>query len=97
MYKFKKGILWISFNPYYTSINKIFKHSTKFSETNNFFPRVNSLFGSKSLYYLGSKAWEEIRKSLKELNYLTAFQSGLKNVSLKNQSEKKQILIFCFT
>ena len=90
MYKFKKGILPVNFNPYFTSINKIHNHSTRFSETNYFFPRVNSLYGSKSLSYLGCKVWEEIPKSLKEQNYLVAFQSGLKNVLLKNQSDKSQ-------
>ena len=49
MYKFKKGILPVDFNPYFTSINKIHNLSTRFSETNYFFPRVNSLYGSKSL------------------------------------------------
>ena len=48
MYKLKKGILPVNFNPYFTSTNKSHNHSTRFSETNNFFPRVNSLYGSKS-------------------------------------------------
>ena len=38
MYKFKKGILPVNFNPYFTSINKIHNHSRRFSETNYFFP-----------------------------------------------------------
>ena len=80
----KKGILPVKFNPYFTSTNKIHNHSTRFSETNYFFPRVNSLYGSKSLSYFGCKVWEETPKSLKKQNYLVAFQSGLRNVLLKN-------------
>ena len=91
MHKFKRDILPINFKPYFTSINKIHNHSTRFSETNYYFPRVNSLYGSKSLSYLGCKVWEEIPRNLKEQNYLKAFQSGLKNVLLKNQSDKSQI------
>ena len=90
MYKFKKGILTVNFYPYFTTINKVHKHSKRFSETNYFFPRVNSLYGSKSLSYLGCKVWEEIPKSLKEQNYLVAFQSGLKNLLLKNQFDNSQ-------
>ena len=91
MHKFNRGILPINFKPYFTSVNKIHNHSTRFSETNYYFPRVNNLYGSKSLSYLGCKVWEEIPKNLKEQNYLRAFQSGLKNVLLKNQSDKTQI------
>ena len=52
MYKFKKGMLPVNFNAYFTSINKINNQSTRFSETNYFFPRVNSLNSSKFLSYL---------------------------------------------
>ena len=51
-------------------------------------PRVISLYSSKFLFYIGCKVWEEIPKSLKKLNYLIAFQSGLNNVILKNHSDK---------
>ena len=54
------------------SVNKIHNHSTRFSETNYYFPRVNDFYGSKSLSYLGCKVWEEITKILKEQNYLKA-------------------------
>ena len=39
---------------------------------------MNSLYGSKSVSYLGCKVWEEIPNNLKKQDYLIAFQSGLK-------------------
>ena len=72
------------------SINKIYNYSTRFSETNYYFPRI-SLYGSKSLSYLGCKVWEENSYNFKKQKYLRAFQSLLKNVLLKNQSDKSQI------
>ena len=53
MYKFKKGVLPVNFNPYITSINKVHNNSTRFTETNYFFPKVNSLYDSKFISYLG--------------------------------------------
>ena len=74
---------------FYFPTEKLFFYS-KWSLKHYYYPRVNSLYGSKSLSYLGCKVWEEIPKSLKEQNYLIAFQSGLKNVLLRNQSDKSQ-------
>ena len=91
MYKFKKGILPVNFKLNFTNINKIHNHSTRFSVKNYYFSRVYSLYGSKSLSYLGCKLWEEIPKSLEEQKHLKVFQSGLKRVLLNNQSHKGQI------
>ena len=88
MHKFKRDILPINFKPYFTNINKIHNHQTRFSETNYFFPRVNNFYGHKSLTYLGCKLWEKLPRNLKDQSYLGAFQSGLKNFLLKSQSEK---------
>ena len=90
MHKFKTDTLPVNFKPYFTRVNKIHNHSTRFSETNYYIPRVNSLYGSKTLSYLGCKVWEEIPRNLKDQSYLGAFQSGLKIVLLKNQSDRSQ-------
>ena len=58
MYKLKKGILPLNFK-HYTSI-KNYNYFMRFSVANNYFPRVNSYYGSKSFSYLGCKIWEEI-------------------------------------
>ena len=71
-------------------VNKIHNFSTRFSEANYFISKVNSLNGSKTLSYLRWKVCEEIPRNLKDQSYLGAFQTGLKNVLLKNQSDKCQ-------
>ena len=57
---------------------------------NNFFPRVNSLFGLKTLSYLGCKLWEELPRNLIDQSYVGAFQYGMRENLLKRQSEKYQ-------
>ena len=91
MHKFKRYILPVNFKPYFTRIIKTHIHLTRFLETNYYIPRVNSLYGSKTLSYLGCKVLEEILRNLKDQNYLRTFQSGLKTVLLKSQSDKSQI------
>ena len=90
MQKFKRGILPVKFKPYFTSMNTIPNYSTIFSETNNYFPSVISIYGFKSLSGLRCKVREEIPKKLNEQNYLRAFQSELKIVYFKiNQIKVK--------
>ena len=88
MHKFKRDILPVNFKPYFTNIKKVHNHLTRYSETNYFLPRVDSLYGLKSLSFLGCKLWEELPINLKKQRYLGAFQSGLRNDLLKSQSEK---------
>ena len=38
MQKFKKDSLSLNFKPYFTRVNKIHNHSTRFSETNYYIP-----------------------------------------------------------
>ena len=65
----KEIVCQLNFKPYFTRVNKIHNHSTRFS---------NSLYGSKTLSsYLECKVWEEIPRNLKDQSYLGAFQSGL--------------------
>ena len=90
MHKFKRDSLPVNFKPYFTRVNTIHNHSTRFSEKNYYIPRVNSIYGCKTLSYLGCKVWEEIPRKLKDQSYLGAFQSGLKIVLLKNQSDRMQ-------
>ena len=70
LHKFKRGILPVIFKPYFSSTNKIHNHSTRFSATNNFFPKINCLYGSKSLSYLGCKVLEQIPKNFKNKTFL---------------------------
>ena len=65
MHKFKRDTLPVNFKPYFTRVNKIYNHSIRFSETNYYIPRVNSLYGSKTSSYLGCKVWEEIPRKPK--------------------------------
>ena len=90
MHKFKRDTLPVNFKPYFTNVNKMHNHLTRFAETNYFFPRVNSLFGLKTLSYLGSKLWEELPRNLIDQSYLGAFQYGMRENLLKRQSEKYQ-------
>ena len=88
MHKFKRDTWPINFKPYFTRVNEIDNHSIRFSETNYYIPRVISLYGSKTLSYLGCKVKEKIPRNLKYQSYLGAFQSELKIVLLKNQSDR---------
>ena len=54
------------------------------------FTRVDSLYGLKSLSYLGCKLWEELPLNLKDQSYFGAFQNGLRDSLFKRQSEKYQ-------
>ena len=42
MHKFKRDTLPVNFKPYFTTVNKIHNHSTRFLETNYYIPRENS-------------------------------------------------------
>ena len=86
MHKFKRDILPINFKPYFTNLNKMHNHLTIFSETNYFFLRVNSLYGLKTLSYLGCKLREELPRNLKDQSYLGAFQYGIRDNLLKRES-----------
>ena len=90
MHKFKRDTLPVNLKHYFTRVNQIHNHSTRFSEINYYNPRVNSLYGSKTLSYLGCKVWEEISRNLKDQSYLRAFKSGLKIVLLENWSDRSQ-------
>ena len=57
---------------------------------------MNSLYGSKTLSYLGCKAWEDIPSYLKDQSYLGAFKSGLKIFFLKGQSDRCKILFYLY-
>ena len=62
-----------------------------FQKQTFFFPRVNNLYGYKSLSYLGCKLWEELPRNLNDQSYLGEFQYGLKDNLLKgNQKKIKQ-------
>ena len=75
----------------FTSIKKIHNHSTRSLVTNYYFYKVKSLYGFKSLSYIECKVWEEILKRIEEQKYLIVLQSGLKNLLIKNRSDKSQI------
>ena len=90
MHKFKRDTLPVNFNPYFKRVNKIHIHSIKYSETNYYIPRINSLYGSKTLSYLECKVWEKISRNLKDQIYLESFQSGLNIVLLRNQSDRSE-------
>ena len=57
MHKFKRDILPINFKPYFTNVNKIHNHLTRFLEKNYFIHRVNNFYDLKSLSYLYFKLW----------------------------------------
>ena len=94
MYKFKKGILPVNFSPYFTSINKIHNHSSRFSEKNYFYPRVNSLYCSKFLSYLGFSGGNS--KKLKRTKLSCSISIGTKKCITQKSTRQKSILIFCF-
>ena len=83
MQKFKTDIIPVKFKPYFTNVNKIYNHFTRFSETSYFFTRVNNLYGLKSLSYLSCNLSDELPRKLKDQSYLEAFQYGLRDNSLK--------------
>ena len=96
MHKFKRDTLPVNFKPYFTRVNKIYNHSIRFSETNYYIPRVNSLYGSKTSSYLGCKVWEEIPRNLKDQSYLGAFQSELFFYLKINQIESNLNFFYTF-
>ena len=64
MDKFKRDTLPVNFKPFFTWVNIIQNYSKRFSETNYYIPRVNSLYSSKTLSYLGLNIWKEIPRYL---------------------------------
>ena len=80
MHKFKRDTLPVNLKHYFTRVNQIHNHSTRFSEINYYNPRVNSLYDSKTLSYLGcSKVWEEIQRNPKRLELPRSFSICTKN------------------
>ena len=90
----KIDILPIKFKPYFTNVNKINNHLTRFSETNCYFLRVKSLYGLKSLSYLGCKMWEECQETLKIKAILKHFNMDWEIFYLKDNQKNIKLNLY---
>ena len=84
VYKQKNGLLPGIFNDYFTSVNEIHQHGTRFN-TNLSLPNLSTAYGQKSIKYEGAKIWNNTPPSIQGSQTLYSFKRLFKSLLLQLQ------------
>ena len=86
MYRYENNMLPCSFDNYFTKLENVHNHKTRYKMNNGFFlPRVKTNFGKKRTHFLCVKIWEEIPQETKSLSFY-GFKKQFKKKLIKQYS-----------